>query len=758
MRSLCKTACQEFSCTLLSFLFVITAIHPTYSQTSLDNFSPGSLVTGLGRSGVVENYDPIALYWNPAALAVRHYSQGVIAVHEPHHLNYLAYSRFTPTLGTFGVSYSSTSTKTNAVQLGSLGWGYRLASGFYGGISAGHAQHGDFSWGTLGVGLLYRPTDKILQPQNSTLLSSLISDRLTLGIAIQNLPLGKSEYDHQIRLGASYKFLNTGPTLIYAHHFMPNADSDHLGLLITPVSSVQIYAGFKNFDSNAFSFGAGFQWENMNVQVAYDRTSKRLLLTTAFRIGRHPRQVAAAYYNRALAAVKNQDKRAAMKLCHYSLMYDKSFSKSAELQRLLTPIIARENDKIDSLLHAAITFQNQGSYLDAAAQYLKILKIDPQNSEAVEAIAMIRPKVNIDAERWYMQAVDYYEKGDINRAEEIFESIILVKPDHFGSKNYLKKIDAYNLKQAEQHYFAGLGYYSQHKLDLADAEFRKALDIAPNYEDASTYLSRIAKARAQNRIHIEELRQQAEDKEQQGAWKSALALYEEILNIQPDHARALSKMAEIKKRIEASANRYFSRGLAAYNSGELARAERNFRSALSVQPSHSSARRYLQKIVSSTTDKAASFVERAQQSFEQGDWQGAIAIADSALEINPKAEKAAQIKSESLKRIEAEKLLASARDHYTSGQYLEAMEELDQALKTGPENPAAQALLHDCQQKLYDRVDDYFSRGIELYTEERYQEAIRMWDIVLRINPYHKGALDYQKRAQERIQALESLP
>ena len=761
MRSLCDR--KHLSRAAFSFFFIFNFIFlpsPTPAQDDLNLFSPGAVATGIGRSGVVETFDPSALYWNPAAIVVRHHPQGVMSIHEPYHVNYLGYSHFTPTLGTFALSYASTSSAKTAVKFAGIGWGCQFASGFYGGISIAQMQRQDATWGALGVGLLYRPGSSSVHERQTNALrhSSFIVDRLSLGLAIQNLPLGAGEFEHQIRIGASYKLLHNGPSLIYAHHFMPHAGTDHFGLLITPAASVQIYAGIENFDSNTFSFGAGYVWDNIGVHAAYSSLSKRLIFSTNVRIGKSPRAIASNYYDRAVSSVREKNKREAMRLCRYSLIYDENLKKSAELQRLLIPILAREDVTIDSLLHTALSFQNRQLFLNAAAQYLKILKIDPNNKQAREAIAMIRPKVNIDAERWYVQAVNSYEKGDIDRAAEIFESIILVRPDHFGSKNYLKKINDYYLKQAEQHYFAGLGYYSQHKLDQADAEFRTALKIAPNYEDAAAYLSRIAQARKQNSDRIQTLLQQAQQSEAQGEWKIALGVYKNILQIQPDHALALAKAAELKRRLAGYAERYYTRGLSAFNKGNLEQAERMFRTALSMQASHAGARRYLRKIAATTTDKAERFINEAQNFIAQGEWSKAAASADSALAIHPESEAASAIKSTASNMIEAQALMATAQNQYAAGQYLDAMESLDKLLKINKDDPAASKLLKECRQKLYTRVDDYFNRGIELYTEEKYQQAIRMWDIVLRINPYHKGALDYQKKARERMEALESLP
>ena len=67
-------------------------------------------------------------------------------------------------------------------------------------------------------------------------------------------------------------------------------------------------------------------------------------------------------------------------------------------------------------------------------------KIDPDNKVAVHSIKMIRPKVNIHTERWFQSAVKDFERGDYERAKDVFESILIVRSDHKGSKEYLQKI------------------------------------------------------------------------------------------------------------------------------------------------------------------------------------------------------------------------------------------------------------------------------------------------------------------------------
>ncbi len=742
----------------LSLLLFLSTI--SVSQEYLNNFSPGAKSVGLGYSGVVEVYDATALYLNPAALSVPRYPQGLLSIHEPHFINYLSYSHFVPRYGSFALSFSSTHSDTNAISFGSVGWGLQVLPDFHTGISISSMQQGPETWGTLGIGFLYKPVTSITRPYRSHSLfrSPYIANRLTIGITLQNLPIGKPGFDHQIRIGASYKFLPVDATLVYAHHFMSGEDTDHFGVLLNPLLQVEVYAGMKNFNSRYFSFGSGFTWDNISVYLTYDSQTERLAFTTGIRIGPHPHRISAQYYDRALAALRDKNKRTALEQVEYALIYDSDNKKAADLNRLLIPNIKSENRKIDSLLYSAQAYQNQQRFLSAAEEYLKILKIDPQNAAAQEAIAMLRPKINMEAERWYLQGVKHYEDGEIARAEQIFESIILVKPDHYASKLYLDKIKEHYYKQAEQHYFAGLGFYSQRKLDLAKSEFEKALRIVPDYEDANHYLNRIAQERSQNLDRISSLLAEANQKEQTGAWKSALARYQDILRIQPDHAIALEKTRELRMRIDNYVASHFNRGVSAFNNGDISRAKSEFATVLVMDPDHSGAQQYMNRISFNASGRSTSYMERAQYYYQRENWDAAISMADSALAVNPNTPEAHNLKNRAQNYLQVEQLLLMAKAEYNRGNYLTAMEHLEEVIAQDADNLEALELRENCQARLSERVDEYFNRGIELYTEEKYKDAIKIWDVVLRINPYHKGAADYKQKARERLDALESLP
>lgn len=760
MRSVCKRGnIYLFKIKLCIVYILFLSLSVVLAQKNLNRFTPGAKAIGIGQSGVVGIYNASSLYWNPAALGVIKSPQGTFAVHEPFLLNYLGYSHFFPGYGSLALGFSSTDKNKDAVNFGSIGWGMPLLHGFYGGFSFSGVQQNKDEWGTIGLGFMLKPHYSLLHKvrANDILNSPWIAERLTLGICFQNVPLAGQGHDHQIRLGGSYKFTPYGPTLIAAHHFLSDKDTQHIGFLFSPFPSLDIFTGLKDYNPECFAFGTGINWENININLTYNAESKRLTFSASLRVGPHPNNLADQHYSLAKRALQVKDKRAALVHSNYALAYNDNHKNAFDLKNMLEPLIKSENQKIDSLLLSAEIFKNRELYISAAAQYLKVLKINPKNKPAQEAIAMIRPKVNIHTEKWYLQGVNYFNQGEMQKAKEIFESIVLVRPDHIGSNDYLKKINDYFYNQAEQHFYTGLGYYSQRKLKLAESEFRKALEIVPHYQDASDYIERIAREKTENNLQIINLLRDAQQVENRGAWKTAKEKYQQILEVQPNHPQARRKIIELSQKIQAYINRNYNRGVQAYQDGDYAKAKNFFRTVLTMDPSHTGAQNYLQRITESTDDRTHSYYETAQNYIEQGHLDRAISLIDSLLLINPDYSEAAALREKATNLLEAEQLLGSAKTEYDRRNYLQAMELFNQVIEKDPNNLEALELRENCQLRLNERVDEYFNRGIQLYTEEKYEEAIQIWDIVLRINPYHRGAIEYKERAQERLRALETL-
>jgi len=747
------------------FILLIILIIPfsfIYSQENLLSFSPGAKSIGLGRMGVVEVFDPSALFWNPAALGYNYKRQTLVSIHQPYHLNYTGYSHFLPSTGTLAISVSHTEIGQDGIEFFSAGWGKKLNNYFSAGFSLNNVIYDPENWVTFGVGLLFKPetfhyngNDLIKLP--GLLASPLIKNRLILGISVQHIPLTDTYYDHQTRLGVSYKITSEGFKFIFAHHIQREENTSHFGFIIPIQKNINFFAGIKERQFNQTALGTEIKLTNFDLNIVYDYELKRIIFSSSIQLSQPGYILAEKEYKKAKTAYENKDKIKALYYSRLALDYDPQNYKAAEIVNTLDSIIKLEKEKVKTLLISGNNLENKNWFISAAAKYMEVLKIDPGNKMAQKALNRISPKVNIHTEQRYNLGVSTFENNDLLRAKEIFESILLVRPDHRGSKQYLAKTNDLLFENAESHFFTGLGYYSQRQFEQAEIEFKGALELWPNYSDAKEYLDRISNDRKNNISRIAKLTEEAQNFEQRQLWYSAKEKYKQILEIDPSNITAQEKIKKLNVEINNIVNRELVKAETLYKNQQYRQARNIFQNILQLQPDNAKTKQYIKLINEKTSGKSIKFYDRAQTFFEQENWNASLTAIDSAIFINPNFSEAIQLKNKILNMLDVEEMLINAINEFKKQNYIVAMEHFNQILVKDPQNAQSLAYLEKSQLRLNEQVDEYFNRGIELYSKENYQLAIRYWQKALEINPYHKGSIEYTKRALERLKALQRL-
>lgn len=177
-----------------------------------------------------------------------------------------------------------------------------------------------------------------------------------------------------------------------------------------------------------------------------------------------------------------------------------------------------------------------------------------------------------------------------------------------------------------------------------------------------------------------------------------------------------------------------------------------------------------------------SLLERGVGLAREEKYMEAIEIWKQVLNISPGEKRAVMYIEKSKGRIEAKKHLLEAEKLMNEGQHAEAIDELKECLKIHPENEKAQVYLKETMDKLAqnkilkeatDLIDKksyaeairqleqigesdtnyfeaqkslakaYFQYGLSFYRQEKYQQAINMWQKALMIDPSHHEASQY---------------
>lgn len=755
---------KRFASIILTLTFVLCSYTHSRAQSELLTFAPGARAIGLGGSGVVEVYDPSAIFWNPAALSAINQNRALICIHEPFLLTYSAYSHFFPLYGTFAAAVAKTSAAENAFESLNFGWGLRLSSAWNLGVSLGALQSEREGWSIGGIGILYRPVSTRYISEGSqrngffsTLKSSLIDNRLTLGLSAQNIPLVVTDIAHEFRFGLSYKVTPWGPKLVSAYHIHQNEDTIHLGFESSPSSNIKLYIGMEDFDNDKLAFGFMARWQNLDLDLVYSVHSERLIISMSMRIGKAPRIVADDEVLAAKSAIKARDFRGALKSLRTALAYDNTHSEARKLYSWLAPKIRKENATVDSLLNVARMLEGQQWFISAAAHYINVLKIDPTNKVAEHSIAMIRPKVNIQTERWFHSAVKSFDRGDLERAKDVFESILIVRSDHEGSKEYLKKIYQIEKEKADTHFYTGLGFYSQKNFQRAVEEFEKVLALQPEHTEARDYLKEVQQELENRKKEIIRLMAEAERYRSSGQYLSASTLYRQVLARDPQNSLARERLQSLDNVVRKYTNRKYTEGERAFANGQFGKASKAFKAVLNLKPGDKRARSYLTKIENAKLDSAQVHYDSGMKYFEEEKWDEALVSFEAALAVHPGFAAAKDMRQKLIDAAGVQKVVERGMSEFLSGHYLRAMEIFGEALDVDPNNKEAMERREECQKKLNEEVEEYFNRGIQFYTAENYRAAVDEWSKALEINPQHKGSLEYKKKAEQRLEALNGL-
>ncbi len=100
-----------------------------------------------------------------------------------------------------------------------------------------------------------------------------------------------------------------------------------------------------------------------------------------------------------------------------------------------------------------------------------------------------------------------------------------------------------------------------------------------------------------------------------------------------------------------------------------------------------------------------------------------------------------------------------AIEHASRGQLQRAIQEWETILSLDPGNLEAKTQIRGLKARLgpplpRENINRLFRDGLSLFSEEKYKEALGVFDQVLKLDPAHKGASEYRDKAQARLKAM----
>ncbi len=748
-----------FLCILLAHVLCLARM----SLGQNGEFRPTARALGLGGSLVVQARDPSAIFWNPALLAGLKDRAFLLSSNRAFEFNLLSLTQFVPLYGTFGVALSQVPDTLNSVDRGTFAWGRMLTRAVALGGQVNVEKKKDDWFATAGWGIfLGNPMVGTLKRSWHDYTDSSWLDRFNLGLTFQNIPLSKKLFDLSALLGGSYLIPSLGLLFNAGYDIRKGDNTVHAGVGFELSRNLIIYGGIANFDADDVGVGLGYTYDNFIFNLAYSADLQRLLFTLSARISPDPADLAAPHFDRGVEYREAKQFKSADKEFRKYISYQVG-GENTQLARTwvseMQTRLARTRAKVDSLFRVARKLLNPRApkFLRAAYIYTQILELQPENQIARARLATLRPLVTRNIHKFIEDGLYEFEAKRYEKAKKLFSRTLLLDKSNQTAQYYLSQIDQIYRDLAEEHFYRGVGYYRQKDYASAKREFKRALHYDPKSSEALSYLDRTDAKLEEGRQRVAELLQAGEKLENKRRYVEATNKYLEALQLDRDNLEAKARIARLRPKIERFVESKYREAEHLLRQERFAEAEQVFSNVLSIEPNHLGARRGLARVRARKKQVVSSYLREAETASARRDWQQALDLYLKILRLDPTNKQAKQAKAEVDKQIQVLARFREARNKFDAQDYVGAIEAYDEILSIQPHNEQAKAERSVAQIKLDDSIEKLFSEGINLYTQDRYEDAIRVWDEVLKIKPDHSGALQYKRQAQERLKALRKL-
>ncbi len=716
------------------------------AEAQLVDYDAG--MTSLGGSLNYFSERPSAFLTNPANLGLNSWQRAGIHLNAPFQFNEIVLNGFRPKVGHVGVAFTNVpgNIPTQSFRAGLsklLGtratWGVRLDYSRF-----GENKRLFMNWGgTYRLVKINRSGSAIKMGMGAHLSHITILNR-----AKEPLYWGVGGFlslrQDQLKLYPNVDFL--GKKSYWA-----------MGAQFNLVEEVSVLVNISNRSRNRVCGGISFKFNRYLTDIVFNPDVKRLQVSFSMLFGESPEERAQKYFNAGKHALEKRDFREAQEDFYRAWRYvpENNFYKRS--YELVTRKIVNEEKQVQKWMSDAQKLEQRGYFFIAAMRYLDILNQNPDYAPAKYRLKALRPLVRNDIKRTILKGKDYLKQGQEEIAEKIFQKILLIDKNNQEANQLLEKIKKSKRKEAEEYFYRGLGYYSQRNLIHAQKQFEKALQIDPTYEDVRVYLDEIQRKNDRKVAKIDSLLSEAQKSENKKSFSRALDVYLQVLDISPDNQMAQTGVSRLNKFVKKQDSSYLKKSLAALHKQDFATAERYIKRILRISPRSRKALRLKNQINQAKITLFNELVVKGDAALQAQNLRDALKNYKMAASIFPRNRKIQRTVEHVKNKRELKKNLNSGILAFNEQNYGRAIDYFTKVLHVEPSNEVALNYLKDSKNRLGNQVKSLLQKGIEKYSQEDYQAAIKIFSTLLKLDPQNKVAREYYNRSVLKEKTIQNL-
>lgn len=458
-------------------------------------------------------------------------------------------------------------------------------------------------------------------------------------------------------------------------------------------------------------------------------------------------------------------------------------------------VASEEQKKISEFLDNAFNAYVDEDYEKAMINFQRALQIDPKDKTALRGLKQstqqlkkLRNYNSKEEDKNLKKAKKLIHREEWIDGIEQLHDILARIPSHLEALklqgeigNLLKKRMLLNPIGSEEHLiFQGLIHYLNKEFDQAVKAWNDALRMAPENVKIMIYIERGEKSfRESRRYEVVILgRERARAAFNTGDYQESLNRWKEILEFDPKDQEAeegLAKVQELlnKKNMESLIGEHYDKGLSLFLNGQYKESLDKWEAILSIDPKNEVALDYVKKIVakgykrspqsSASSGLSGSSTQNAVISVPPAPPKPAPVEATKP-ELKPKTGGKTQpasptvsptpksiLKDESAAHPEAESQMQSKSTPsvnydkgislYNEQEYVEAIKFFEGQIQKMPSDLQAKEWLDKIQKGQKEKADDHYNKGLVAYSQGDGKEALKEWKLALKIFPDHSASL-----------------
>jgi twitching motility protein PilT len=398
--------------------------------------------------------------------------------------------------------------------------------------------------------------------------------------------------------------------------------------------------------------------------------------------------------------------------------------------------------------------------------------LDQMQAEAVRA----------EVERLLKRGVDLMRKGMNDDAAVEFKKVLREDPNNREAKAYLDQLSgkASNealVQQVRTVLRKGLELYQEDRIDEACQVWEEALKLDPQNQQARSYI----KAAQERKVAIQRAKSLVENgvqAYQAGDLSTAISLWEQALAADSHNEQAEQYLQEGRRQLkrreaEIEAKQHFVNGANFYQAGQVLEAGREWAWALKILPDYAEAQEYLAQAKAyamsqtlSDVDPSAPDAAAIQSSYKNGveafmslRFKDAIAFFNQAKAKRPTHPLLGQLvdMAKQRQREYLDSFLAKGRLAKEAGNLAEAVTQWKLALKEAPDDPLCRQTLAEAKPLIAAEVDALYAKGSEAFKNNQLKDALTYFEKVIHLDPSHEQAFKKYEEAKERLEKLKGI-